>query len=185
MSKPLDAKKAIRAINQNGCLLVFPHNNRPEPASVWSALFPRSKMVWEWDQGGDTRVHDLWHLREQLSRSRKVVYSKWYQGRATFFSREAFVNVLSLFRGSNQQFGPESRGLLDVLEMDSPLSTKMVTGQPLRGGQGSFYFHELRLRTAEQGAQSLHWMDPPLSAGGQIAPYETEVFRPSLCSETA
>jgi four helix bundle protein len=62
---------------------------------------------------------------------------------------------------------------------------KIVTGQPLRGNQGSFCFHELRFRTAEQGAQGLHWMKPALSAGRQVAPDETEVLRTSLCSETA
>jgi hypothetical protein len=127
----LNAKSAVQAINKNGCLLVFPLNNRPEPKSIWSSLFPRSKMKWEWDQDGDTRVHDLWNLREQLSRSRKVIYSKWYQGRATFFSPEVFVNLMSYLGSSEVNskeniLSHESRGALEILEMDSPLSTKML-----------------------------------------------------------
>ncbi|HMN67936.1 MAG TPA: hypothetical protein PKC28_05290, partial [Bdellovibrionales bacterium] len=75
--------KAIKAIDKKGALLVYPLNNKKEPASIWSELFPRTKMRWEWDAGSDNRVAELWYLREELSRSRKVVYVKWYQGRAT------------------------------------------------------------------------------------------------------
>ncbi len=32
-------------------------------------------MRWEWDDDGDTRVSDLWHLRTELSRCRDVVYA--------------------------------------------------------------------------------------------------------------
>lgn len=40
-------------------------------------------MHWEWDDAGDKRVADLWHLREELSRSgERVVYTKWFQNRA-------------------------------------------------------------------------------------------------------
>lgn len=121
-------QKAIEAINQQGCLLVFPMNNRKEPPSIWSALYPRSEMRWEWDQEGDARVADLWHLREELSRSRQVIYAKWYQGRATFFSEEVFVNLLSYLQSAErvQHLGPSSREALESFLMDSPQSTKMI-----------------------------------------------------------
>src|SRR5687767_5530271 len=92
----MNQRSAISRINKNGILLVFPINNRKEPKSLWSEFFPRTKMKWEWDETGDNRVGDLWMLMKRLSDCRQVVYSKWYQGRATFFSRELFVALLSL-----------------------------------------------------------------------------------------
>lgn len=127
MSGGLTAKKAVSAIEKRGILLVYPIDNRKEPRSLWSEFFPRSAMRWEWDAGGDDRVASLWRLREELSRSGKVVYAKWYRGRATFFSREAFVDVLAATGGARMdraRLPAESRAILETLESDSPLSTK-------------------------------------------------------------
>lgn len=120
--------KAIRAIEKRGALLVYPLNNRKLPLSLWSELFPRTKMRWEWDQDGDQRVADLWSLREELSRSRKVVYAKWFQNRATFFARPVFVAALAYLQAhavAEALTGP-SREVLDNLLSDSPLSTKQL-----------------------------------------------------------
>ncbi|MFS4457611.1 hypothetical protein [Bdellovibrio sp. HCB2-146] len=118
-------KKALSSINKKHILLVFPIQNQKEPASLWSELYPRIKMRWEWDVDGDHRVSDLWILREELSRSHQVVYTKWYQNRATFFSQEAFINMMAYLR-SERPLPPESREILEALEMDSPLSTKQI-----------------------------------------------------------
>jgi hypothetical protein len=120
-------KKAIQAIKTQGILLVYPIDNREEPKSLWSELHPRTRMRWEWDDDGDAKVATLWHLREEISRSREVVYSKWYQNRATFFSRPVFAALYRLSR----EFKPikwtrESSAILEALEMDSPLSTKQI-----------------------------------------------------------
>jgi hypothetical protein len=121
--------KAVQAIDRRGALLVYPVNNRKEPLSLWSELYPRSKMRWEWDEEGDSRVSDLWHLREQLSRSRQVVYAKWFQGRATFFSLEIFTALVSALGSKvwlENDASPASREVMDVLLADSPLSTKQL-----------------------------------------------------------
>ena len=120
-------KKAIQAINQHGVLLTFPIKNKKEPLSLWSALYPRSEMKWEWNEDSDARVAQLWHIREQLSRSRQVIYSKWYQGRATFFSLEAFGHLLAVqtvFEKRARLESREAQEIMDALEMDSPLSTR-------------------------------------------------------------
>lgn len=117
------APEALQAINERGCLLVFPIDNRKEFASIWSEFYPRTPMRWEWDNGGDDRVPRLWHLRTELSCSGKVVYTKWFRGRATFFSRPVFTALFRLL-GSERGLSPEARGVLKVLRMDSPLSTK-------------------------------------------------------------
>jgi hypothetical protein len=125
----MSIKRGVKFINDEGILLVFPINNRKEPNSLWQCLYPRSKMRWEWDESGDNRLAGLWHLREQLSRSGKVVYVKWYQGRATFFSRDAFVRFLSAQRSFERRGSienPEAAAIIEVLEMDSPLSTKQI-----------------------------------------------------------
>ncbi|MBC7419189.1 MAG: hypothetical protein H7328_00540 [Bdellovibrio sp.] len=119
-------KSAVAKINQKGILLVFPINNQKEPASLWSEFFPRTKMRWEWDDSGDNRVGELWGLMKKLSDSGQVVYSKWYQGRATFFSKELFTALLCLNQHyfSQPEVSRSARELLECLESDSPLSTK-------------------------------------------------------------
>lgn len=121
-------QKIINAIDKHGCLLVYPLDNGKEPRSIWSALYPRSQMRWEWDPEGDQRVAELWVLREQLSRSREVIYSKWYRGRATFFSKDVFVAMLAFLGSSRGEvaLGPASREALELLLMDSPQSTPML-----------------------------------------------------------
>lgn len=125
-----DRRKAIAAINARGALLVYPLQNRKEPRSLWSELYPRSKMEWAWDADADGRVSRLWILREDLSRSREVVYAKWFQNRATFFSREVFTDLLAFFESAtwtrSGRLARESQDVLDVLTSDSPLSTKQL-----------------------------------------------------------
>jgi len=122
---------AIKAIDRHGMLLVFPIDNRPEPASLWSVFYPRSKMRWEWDEGGDNRVSDLWFLREQLSISRKVIYAKWFRGRATLFSRELFTALLATYmrQPKFRALSKDARALLSLLEENSPQSTKQLKKQ--------------------------------------------------------
>jgi len=86
-------------------------------------------MRWEWDESGDNRVSDMWILMKKLSDSKHVVYSKWYQGRATFFSRDVFTALLRVFKNqieTKSQLSRTAHDLLDALESDSPLSTKQL-----------------------------------------------------------
>lgn len=120
-------KSALKHINDKGILLVFPINNRPEPLSIWSCLYPKRKMIWEWNEDSDDRIGEMWLLMKKLSDSREVVYSKWYQGRATFFSRELFRALLCLYVAEGEaQVSRSSMNLLECLESDSPLSTKQL-----------------------------------------------------------
>ena len=126
----MNLKKAISAIDRAGALLVFPMDNRKQPASLWSAFFPRTPMRWEWDESGDDRVSNLWHLRAELSTTRKVVYTKWFQGRATYLSRPLFVAMLRALN-PNDAFlraglSSTAERILDILEAESPVSTKEV-----------------------------------------------------------
>ncbi|HVK60590.1 MAG TPA: hypothetical protein VM432_03525 [Bdellovibrionales bacterium] len=110
-------------------LLVFPQENRKEPRSLWYEFFPKTKMRWEWDDDGDSRVADLWHLRAKLSTSRKVIYSKWFRGRATVMAFDVFTAMVrvanpNLPRIDGLSF--QAREILDLLEEDSPLSTKQL-----------------------------------------------------------
>jgi len=82
-------------------------------------------MVWEWDEDGDSRVAELWRLRERLATSRQVVYGKWYRGRATVMSLELFRALLCRF-GVNAPLSFQARGILESLDEDSPQSTKQL-----------------------------------------------------------
>ena len=120
-------KTAIEAIEKHGALLVFPVDNRKEPLSIWSCFYPRSPMRWEWDEDGDNRVAGLWHLRADLSTTKKVVYVKWYQGRATYLSRPLFTAMLRALnpeREVERPLSPMARRILSILDGESPLSTK-------------------------------------------------------------
>lgn len=84
-------------------------------------------MKWEWTEDSDDRVADMWMLMKRLSDCKKVVYSKWYQGRATFFSRDLFTQILSNFLKTGQiRIGltETELNILEALEANSPLSTK-------------------------------------------------------------
>jgi hypothetical protein len=120
----MDLRSAVTKINRRGILLVYPIQNRPEPASLWSEFYPRSKMRWEWDDGSDRRVAELWHLKTELSGSGKAVYAKWFQNRATFFSKALFPVLVAALGYHEGMLSPLARKVLRVLEEDSPLSTK-------------------------------------------------------------
>lgn len=118
---------AIDQINEQGALLVFPVNNKPTPKSLWSQFYPKTKLKWEWDDGGDQKVFKMWSLMKELSANDRVVYSKWHSGRATFFSRELFQAMLAIYKESGvtqKKLSPSAKSLLDELESNSPLSTR-------------------------------------------------------------
>ncbi len=151
MTSGVSLKKAVSFIENRGILLVYPLDNRKAPHSLWSEFFPKREMRWEWDTAGDDRVASLWRLREELSRSGKVVYAKWFRGRATFFSREVYTDLLAALGGTRMERSEltfEARTLLEALESDSPLSTKQLkAATDLRGK-----FHE---RTYEKAMREL------------------------------
>ncbi len=122
-----DAKaktKCIQAINKEGALLVYPVNNKPLPDSLWRHLHPRTEMVWDWNEDGGHEVAQLWHVRTQLSLTNEVIYSKWYQGRATFFSKDTFADLLAYLRSHEFPLTPQQREVMEILAADSPQSTK-------------------------------------------------------------
>lgn len=128
-AKKLNQPNAVQAINTHGMLLVFPILNAREPHSLWYEFHPRSAMRWEWDENGDDKVGQMWGLMKRLSENRDVVYSKWYQGRATFFSRPLFTAMLSLLKKKGHlrvELSRAAKNLLEILESDSPLSTKQL-----------------------------------------------------------
>jgi hypothetical protein len=135
----MNIKSAIKKINKSGILLVFPIKNAKEPDSLWNQVFPKTKMKWEWneDSANHNKVGEMWQLMKRLSDCREVIYSKWYQGRATFFSVEVFTAMLRIIQ-SETPLSRTSQQILEILEMDSPLSTREVKAQADLQGR----FHE-------------------------------------------
>jgi hypothetical protein len=125
---------AVRAIEQHGVLLVYPIANREGPKSLWSVLYPGLAMNWAWDEAADPEVAEMWRLRERLADSGDVVYAKWYQGRATFFSKPVFTAMLARLRQRGDILLGLGRGqaeLLGQLEENSPVSTKELRAQAM------------------------------------------------------
>ncbi|MES2855792.1 MAG: hypothetical protein V4692_08010 [Bdellovibrionota bacterium] len=136
----MNLQTAIKHVNKRGMLLVFPQDNKKEPASLWYEFFPRTKMRWEWDESGDNRVGELWHLRERLSLSRKVIYAKWFRGRATLMAFDVFKAMLRVSNPDLPQIDGlsfQAKEILDLLEEDSPLSTKQL--KKMTGLQGKSF----------------------------------------------
>jgi hypothetical protein len=135
-AKSITQTQAIKAIHKCGALLVYPLDNRELPASIWSEFYT-DKMRWEWDSNGDDRVASLWQLKTNLATTREVIYAKWYQGRATFLSKETFTHLLAyLGTATSDPFllPKEAMQILEVLESDSPQSTKQIkVAADLRG----------------------------------------------------
>jgi hypothetical protein len=132
--------RAIAAIEARGLLLVYPVQNREDPPSLWSALHPRAPMRWAWGGDADARVVELWHLRERLARSRRVVYGKWLGGRAMFTSTPVFGEMLARVRAAvgrdvRRGLSREAVRLLEILEDDSPLATRSLRGAAEMGGR--------------------------------------------------
>lgn len=125
-AKSNQIKKSIRAINEHGILLVFPVKGKAEPRSLWSVLHPKSKMIWSWNEDADGKVARLWSTMKELSTDKSVVYSKWFKGRATFLSRKVFRALLKIRSQETASISPAARLILELLENDSPLSTKQL-----------------------------------------------------------
>ena len=121
-------KDGVAVVAKLHICLVYPLNNRKDVPSIWQSFYPRTPMKWEWTEDSDNRVADMWHLREKLSHCGKVVYLKWYQGRATFFSLEAYRLLLAFLdvRKIEKNLSPNSKKLLDVLHSTSPQSTRLI-----------------------------------------------------------
>ncbi len=117
---------AIEATNRHRWLLVFPIPGKKDPLSIWHVLHPKSVMRWEWTESADDKVVQLWHLRRLLAESQRVIYSKWYRTRATVFSQAMFKILWVYFAPSREKIIGEAREILDLLEMESPLSTKQI-----------------------------------------------------------
>jgi len=135
-------QKAVGLINRHHLLIVFPDRNRPQPKSLWSLLHPKIPMLWEWSDEGDDRVLQMWNLMKRLSEDRRVIYLKWYKGRATFISQDLFTALLCLSKAHSSKLSASAKEILSILESDSPLSTREVkTLADLRGKDNEPEYH--------------------------------------------
>ena len=139
-----DLERAKKAVDRSGILLVYPIDGRPEIPSLWSELYPRSKMEWSWNEDADPRVAEVWHLRERLAHTHDVAYAKWFRGRATFFSLPVFIALLGRLAARGDLHAGLPTAATDILELlreRSPLSTKQVRAEAdLRGKENEKRF---------------------------------------------
>ncbi len=181
---------AVSAIDSAGWLLVFPlpEGGKVKALSLWQALFPRSKMRWEWDDSADSRVVQLWHLRREIAESQKIIYSKWYRDRATVFSIPCFRALYRVLEPARQVLSPDAREILELLDYESPLSTKQLRrGVELQGKDNEKRFHaatrELWRSLAMVGIGEIDdGAFPSLAHAATHAVFEDEVARASRLS---
>ena len=148
-------QRAIRGIEKHGALLVFPHNNRPAPLSLWQVLHPDQPMRWEWSDDGDDDVVRMWHLRKDLMESGQVYYGKLFRGRATVLSMPVFEATWSLTARRRQTaLVGEAAELAEILEADSPQSTRQLRRGADLGGREN----EARFQSAMKRLWSEMWI---------------------------
>ncbi|MBX3221588.1 MAG: hypothetical protein KF795_13790 [Labilithrix sp.] len=145
--KRAEVHRAITIVERLGIALVYPIDNKAEPRSLWSELYPGTRMEWSWDADADPRVAEVWHLRERLARSNDVAYAKWFRGRATFFALPVFHALLGRLAAAGDVFAglpPEALAILDLLRERSPLSTKELRAlADLRGKEHEALFNRV------------------------------------------
>ena len=148
MKKHFNLSAVTDAILHRGALLIFPVQNKKEPPSVWAEFFPKTEMKWEWDDSADNRVVQLWHIKTELPSTGKVIYTKWYQNKATALAPDvwsALAAILSPPGSEKEGLSREARTLLDVLESDSPLSSKVLKKTAgMSGAQSKHYDRGMR-----------------------------------------
>lgn len=131
-------QRATALVDKAGIMVVYPIEGRPDVPSLWSALYPGSKMEWSWDSDADPRVAEVWHLRVALQETHDVAYAKWFRDRATFFSLPVFTALLGhvtrTLKDIHRGLPSAAEEILDLLRERSPLSTKEVrAATDLRG----------------------------------------------------
>jgi len=186
--RKLSAENAIDFLSGNGVLLVYPINNRQQPPSLWTQFFPDIPMVWDWNDDADHRVSDMWSLMKRLSSGSSVVYSKWYQGRATFFSRKLFAAMLRLRRAhlhfDRRALNESERMLLEVLENNSPLSTRRLKELTDMQGRIQEPTYSRSMKTLFTKLMIVGFGEVDDGAFPSLAVGATELLHHDLCTES-
>lgn len=127
MARISDKKKVLKTLEEVGCLFVYPNKEkRVAVPSIWDVLYPNLEMVWDWSDEAHSAVATVWRFREALSRSGDAVYTKWYKGRALFFSKQAFVALAQFLNSPRliESLPREAAEIWELLNESSPQSSK-------------------------------------------------------------
>jgi len=125
-------QRSLQAIEKQGALLVFPIANSNEPHSLWSQLFSQDENALEWDDGADNRVAELWHFTRRAGSFSPGRLFEMVPRARTFFSKSVFQTMLALRRPFEPVLAmTEARSVLEILEENSPLSTKALRNWPI------------------------------------------------------
>jgi hypothetical protein len=125
-------ENAIREVERLGCVAVFPEKSSKKSSivSLWELFYPRSPMKWEWDESADNRVVKLWWLKNEVARTQKVLYGRFFSNRPVFVSPSEAQKILKSLH--LRPLSPLAREILARLEDNSP-QTKRMLGRELRG----------------------------------------------------
>ena len=124
------ATDAVRFIDAVGYCLLFPIKNLPLP-SLYYAVARRDIHL---GPGWDKYCEKIWHWKDELPRSRRAFYAKYFKGRGTFIS----LGLLAHFLAANQtpaapgdhecfyaagRISHDARTIWAALEQHGPLAT--------------------------------------------------------------
>ncbi len=125
-------QSAIREVERLGRVAIFPEKNRKKSSiiSLWELFYPRTPMRWEWDESADKGVVKLWWLKNEVARTQKVLYGRFFSNRPVLVSLAEAQRILKSLK--SQPLSPLAREILLRLEDNSP-QTKRMIGRELRG----------------------------------------------------
>lgn len=178
----MNLSRGVKAIETAGILLTYPLRNRADPPSLWFSFF-KDPMHWAWDDSHDDRVSRLWHLRMELSTSRKVVYAKWFQNRATFFSRDVFVALRCLAIKEAPPLSRDARNILAFLQESSPRSKKEMRAESGLVGRALEGTYEKAMRELWRSFQVVGFGEIEDGAYPSLAVYATSLIFEDLEAE--
>ncbi len=126
---------AVALIEERGCVAVFPDTARKSSpwVSLWELYYPRSPFRWNWEEGADPRVVRLWWLKDELARSKRVVYGRFFGNRPVFLSLGEAAKIVKN-HPQPQSLSALARECLSQLEDNSPLTKRMISRELRKSG---------------------------------------------------
>lgn len=130
MSQSKQQAKCIDYINEVGVVSVFPAKSTMP--SLFKFLHPRSKFSWVWDEYGDSKVVKLWWLKNDIARSKKVLYGRFFSNQPVFVSLDRAEEFKAKIK-PKAKTKLESY-ILENLELNSPQTLRMLKRQARHDG---------------------------------------------------
>lgn len=118
-------EKVLSLINEHQIVYVYPHKSKEE-VSIFRLLYPKKEFRWDWSEAADPKLVELWWLKDDLARSKKVVYGRFFKAKPCFVSIKKFQLLLKNTLVNIDQLNALETFIYELLLENSPQSTRMI-----------------------------------------------------------